>query len=102
MAEFSTITLLKLTLDVMSISENGKITSAPITPLNMIEVFVMDFTMLFWNVSRIPGFANYASFLYCVLNIFPLFLLFLSLPFAPMPLLFLPYNRYMERTAKPS
>lgn len=76
MAEFSTITLLKLTLVVMSISENGKLTSAPIIPLNMVEMFIMDFTMLFCNMSRIPDFANYALFLYYVLNIF--FLLFLS------------------------
>lgn len=60
MAEFSNITLLKLTMDVISVYEKGKLTSARIIPLNMVEVFVMDFTMLFCNVSSIPGFANYA------------------------------------------
>lgn len=47
-------------MDVISVYEKGKLTSARIIPLNMVEVFVMDFTMLFCNVSSIPGFANYA------------------------------------------
>lgn len=113
MALVSTITLLKLILDVISMCENSKILSVYILQVDILlislECLLRISACSCGMCSGFQGLLTMHCFYIMPWIFFPVSSVSffcascrLCLPLSPMPLLFVPYNKYIERTVKPS